>query len=67
MGLYKDYQGKVLINGISLKDIPFSEIRKNISYVPQETFLFTGTIKENLLMANANASYEQILFNCSCM
>ncbi|WP_026883639.1 ATP-binding cassette domain-containing protein [Clostridium akagii] len=64
MGLYRDYEGKILFDGFSLEEVPFNKISNKISYVPQETFLFTGTIKENLLLANENATYYDIKSAC---
>lgn len=67
MGLYKNYEGKILFNNYSLNEIPFYKISEKISYVPQETFLFTGTIKENLLLANTKASDEDIKVACKLL
>jgi len=52
--------GQILINGISTKDIPQSQLRSMISYVPQEPALFHRTIKDNISYAKPNASNEEI-------
>jgi ATP-binding cassette subfamily B protein len=41
-------EGKILIDGIDLKRIPLEVLRRNIGFVPQETFLFSDTIRENI-------------------
>ena len=41
-------QGKVLIDGVDVRDLPLSELRRQIGFVPQETFLFSGTMRENV-------------------
>lgn len=53
-------KGRILINGINIKDIRFEELKKLITVVPQEVYLFNKSIKENLLLANENASMEEI-------
>jgi len=41
-------EGKILIDGVSIEDIPLGVLRENIGFVPQETFLFSDTIKNNI-------------------
>lgn len=53
-------QGKILINGVNIKEIKLDELKKLISVVPQEVYLFNKSIKDNLLLANKNASMEEI-------
>ena len=57
---YDVTKGEVLINGINVKNIKQENLRKNIGIVQQDVFLFSGTIKENILMGNENATDEQI-------
>ena len=69
VGLYRPQQGEIYYNGISGKDITFDELREQIGFVTQDTQLFAGTIKENLLFVNPHASDEEItdaLFKASC-
>ncbi len=47
--IYNPPPGTVFIDGIDVRTIPLSELRKNIGVVPQETFLFSETIKENIV------------------
>lgn len=57
---YDVTSGAVKIDGIDIKDIKLESLRNNISVVFQDNFLFSGTIKENLLMGNFGASDEDI-------
>ena len=54
-------EGDIKIDGISVKDISLKSLRKNIGIVAQDVFLFTGTIKENILIGNPDASDEEII------
>ncbi|MBA2406737.1 MAG: ABC transporter ATP-binding protein [Chitinophagales bacterium] len=61
VGLYKPESGTILYNGVEGKDIDLDELREEIGFVTQDTQLFSGTIKENLLFVNPNATDEQIM------
>lgn len=61
VGLYIPLQGKILYNNIDRKDIDFDVLRTQIGFVTQDTQLFAGTIKENLLFVNPTATDEQII------
>ncbi|MBX4187789.1 MAG: ABC transporter ATP-binding protein/permease [Candidatus Doudnabacteria bacterium] len=61
VGLYKPVKGNILFNGKNAKDLDFEKIRSKIGLVSQDTQLFAGTIKENLLFANPKASDEDCL------
>lgn len=63
-GMYKPDQGYVLINGTSTNDYSIEELRSAIAYVPQETFLFSGTIRENLLIARPNITESEMEHAC---
>lgn len=58
---YDVTSGKITIDGIDIKDLTLTSLRKNIGLVQQDVFLFTGTIKENILYGNINASDEEII------
>lgn len=45
--------GQVLVDGVDVRDRPLAELRQEIGYVPQESFLFSGTLKENVLFGVA--------------
>lgn len=61
VGLYLAPQGKVLYNGISESEIDFDELRKQIGFVTQDTQLFAGTIRENMLFVAPQATDEEII------
>lgn len=61
VGLYDPKSGEVNYNGISYKDIDKSELRRQIGFVTQDTQLFAGSIRENLLFVNPNATDEEML------
>jgi len=52
--------GKIFIDGHDIQCIPLKILRKNIGYVPQETFLFSDTIRENIAFGNDEVSDEEI-------
>ncbi|TLV02982.1 ABC transporter ATP-binding protein [Dyadobacter luticola] len=60
VGLYNPIEGDVYYNGINGSNIDFDEIRNKIGFVTQDTQLFSGTIKENLLFVNPDATDEMI-------
>jgi ATP-binding cassette, subfamily B, bacterial len=60
-GFYKPQVGRILINGIPTEELTLSELRSSIAHVPQETFLFAGTIKENLLLARPNITDDELV------
>jgi len=62
--LYDTISGSVKIDGLDLKDADMFSLRRIIGFVTQDTYLFNGTIKENLLYANEGASDEQIEDAC---
>jgi len=59
--LYDVTSGEILIDGINVKDISFAELRKHVSIVSQETYLFMGTILDNIRYARPEASYEEVI------
>ena len=60
VGLYKPLEGEVLYNNIKYNEIEIDELRAQLGFVTQDTQLFSGTIKENLLFVKPNASIEEI-------
>lgn len=56
MRFFDPIKGSISLNEINLKDINSRNLRDNISYVAQESHLFKGTIRENLLVANESAT-----------
>ncbi|MEO6167776.1 MAG: ABC transporter ATP-binding protein [Chitinophagales bacterium] len=61
VGLYQPASGKILYNKVNGKDINLNDLREQIGFVTQDTQLFSGTIKENLLFVNPSASDEDIM------
>lgn len=58
--LYDIQRGEILIDGINIKNIPLGTLRKNIGVVLQDVFMFTGTIKDNIILNNESISFKQI-------
>jgi len=56
--LYDFKEGEIRLDGINIKDMDLAELRANIAYVPQDTFLFSDTIRENIVFGNRSASVE---------
>ena len=63
-GLFDNYTGNIYIDGVELRSIPRTILCENISYVTQDFFMITGTVKENLSLANTNAIDEDIYEAC---
>jgi len=60
VGLYHTQQGNIRFNHINSEDIVFDELRSQIGFVTQDTQLFAGSIRENLLFVCPTASEEQL-------
>lgn len=58
---YETKEGEILLDGKNIKDIKIKSLRKNIGLVQQDVFLFTGTIRENILYGNPEASDDEII------
>lgn len=54
-------EGEILLDGKNIKDITLKSLRQNIGIVQQDVFLFTGTIYENILYGNVNATFEEVV------
>lgn len=61
VGLYRPDSGTILYNGLPYDKIDLNDLRNQIGFVTQDTQLFSGTIKENLLFVNPSATDEMIL------
>lgn len=61
VGLYQPLEGTIKYDGINGREIDLDNLREQIGFVTQDTQLFAGTIKENLLFVKPNATDEQIL------
>jgi ATP-binding cassette, subfamily B, bacterial HlyB/CyaB len=60
-GLNANYEGVIKIDGMDLREMDIQHLRTNIGVVPQENFLFSGTVRENIAIARPNASMSQIV------
>lgn len=60
MGKNKDYGGKVQIGGVSLGKIKEESLMKHMTYISHQSYLFKGSVAENLRMGKADASEEQM-------
>ena len=61
MRFYDVTGGEIKFNNTNIKELTLSSLRNSYSYVPQKAQLFSGTLKENLLLANPNATKEEML------
>ena len=57
---YDIKSGSIKINGVDIRDLDISDLRNHISFVFQDNYLFTGTLKENILMGKPNATDAEI-------
>lgn len=58
--LYNVEKGKLLLGGYDINQMPFHLLRSKIGYVPQDNFLFSCTIKENIAFADESLPFEKI-------
>ncbi|MGC2185516.1 MAG: ABC transporter ATP-binding protein [Terriglobales bacterium] len=58
--IYDTAPGSVLIDGKAVREFPLESLRRQIGFVPQETFLFSETIRENIAFGQADASEEEV-------
>ncbi|MCK5408763.1 MAG: ATP-binding cassette domain-containing protein, partial [Candidatus Heimdallarchaeota archaeon] len=61
---YDVTNGKLLVDGIDIKDIDLKTLRKNIAVVPQDVYLFSGTIMENLKYGKKEATDDEVYDTC---
>jgi ATP-binding cassette subfamily B protein len=59
--LNSSYEGTIKIDGMDLREIDLMHLRTRIGVVPQENFLFSGTIRENIAMAKPDASFMDVV------
>ena len=60
LGRNREYQGKILLGGMDLKKIKEKSLMEHVTLVRHNSYLFKGTVEENLLMGNPNATQEQM-------
>jgi ATP-binding cassette subfamily B protein len=59
--LHTNYEGIIKIDGMDLREVDLMHLRTNIGVVPQENFLFSGTIRDNIAMARPDASFMEVV------
>jgi ATP-binding cassette subfamily B protein len=60
-GLHRNYEGIIKVDGMDLREIDLDHLRTNIGVVPQENFLFSGSIRDNISMARPNANFADVV------
>ncbi len=58
--LYDVKEGQVLVSGVDVKDMSFARLHSEIAYVPQQSYLFSGTIRDNIKFGNPDATDDEI-------
>ncbi len=58
---YRVEEGEILLDRVNINDITFSSLRNNIGIVQQDVFLFSGTIRDNIMYGNLNATEEEMI------
>ncbi|HSZ01202.1 MAG TPA: ABC transporter ATP-binding protein [Terriglobales bacterium] len=58
--IYDAEPGTLLIDGIPIRDYPIAALRRNLGFVPQETFLFSETVRENIAFGKEDATDEEV-------
>jgi len=69
VGLYRPQEGKILYNNLDETELRFDDLRRQIGFVTQDTNLFSGTIRENLMFVNpaaTEADLNDVLVKASC-
>ena len=61
MRFYETTHGSIMVDGVDIRSIPRANLRENFGMVLQETWLKEGTIRENLMFANPDATEEQMI------
>ncbi len=57
---YDVTEGRILLDGVDIRDMTRSDLRDKIGYVPQKSMLFSGTIKSNLLYADSRSTFDNM-------
>ena len=57
---YDATEGSVRVGGVDVRELDLAGLRRNVGVVPQETFLFSATVRENIAFGNVDASEEEI-------
>ncbi|MBI4207823.1 MAG: peptidase domain-containing ABC transporter [Betaproteobacteria bacterium] len=63
-GFYLPSDGAILLDGLDVRHLSANELRQYFGVVPQDTVLFSGTVYENLVLANPHTSFERVVRAC---
>ncbi|WP_260405513.1 ATP-binding cassette domain-containing protein, partial [Paenibacillus sp. 598K] len=58
--LYDATEGRILLDGVDVRDIPTAELRREVGLVLQQAILFTGTIRDNIRYGSPEASQQEV-------
>ena len=58
--LYDVTEGRILLDGVDLRDMSLNELHKRVAYVPQQSYLFSGTVKDNVKFGNPDATDDEV-------
>lgn len=59
--MYDPQEGSILIDGVDVKELEFKDLRRNVAMVSQETYIFMGTVRENIAYADPDATLEDVI------
>ena len=63
-GLYDIQKGEILIDGVDIQNISLKSLRKSISLIPQNPYIFNFSIRDNLVLSNRNVNDKDIIDSC---
>lgn len=58
--MYDVTDGKILVDGVDIREMPIHELHKRIAYVPQQSYLFSGTVRDNIKFGNPDATDDEV-------
>lgn len=61
LSMYQAESGEILISDCNIQDIKLEALRDRIAYIPQETFLFSGSIMDNLMLGSEDVTVEEVI------
>jgi ATP-binding cassette subfamily B protein len=61
MGFYEPTEGRAVIDGVDMRDFDLASLRRGISLVSQDPFIFNGTIRDNIALGRAEATGEEVI------
>lgn len=61
-GMYAPQTGLIRFDGLDIRELDIAHLRQNIGVVLQDSFLFRGTVRENIAMAKSNCSFQEVVY-----